>query len=300
MAVNAPSAPLRCWGLAVVLVILFVGGCLVWHRLFPVLSPPANYAIERLKTTTDDLRIVAVGNSLMRHGLPFDQQLEQQALAHGLSLKFTRLTQDLGLPRQFAVFLPHILAAKPDWVFLQAAPLTINYIQKEPSLLTSIFNKINEVKNRFRTRKNIPLTDNGLFIENSQAAAPYTGDYLKHPERIIPNQKWRENFSPREPILNESFENFFKLARAQGSRVVILEMGRSRLGNEGLPSEFHHQLTANLNQLVDRYAVELWRFPANLPIKYYVDLGHLNSVGQKVFVDWFLGRLRDEISKKND
>lgn len=292
---DEPMLPLRYWGITVGLVVLLISVVSVWQLQQDVeVTPAAYYAIDRLEPTSDRLKVVAVGASILRFAFPFDHLTEQQALARGLPIDFTRLTKNVGTEKEFSVLFSPILVAKPDWVFLDAECFTIYWPKTEPNWLTPFRQAVRTLKK---------TNENGLYMENSQEASIYTRDELKQIDLIKQGERWRKllgkRLALREPIFTERFIEFLKLAKSQRTRVVMLDIGRSKLLNDKQSPEFHRQLTANLAYLAHRYPLEVWRFPANLPPTHYTDHAHLNPKGKQVFWDWFFDRFKNKV-KKND
>ena len=118
---NLHILPLRYWGVSVAMVVLFMGGISGWQHLFQghlEIPSAAEYNIERLKTPTEGVRIVSIGDSYTRYAFPLDEELDKIALEKGLSIKYTRFTKNFGKQEHFAVLLPHVLATKPDLINL--------------------------------------------------------------------------------------------------------------------------------------------------------------------------------------
>jgi hypothetical protein len=300
---NECLLPLRYWGVTVVVMGLLIGGFSVWqHQRKVEVLPADSYAIDRLQQASGRIKVVAVGGSLLRFAFPFDPLTEKEALARGVSMDLVRMTKNNGKPEEFSVLLSPILAAKPDWVFLDSETFTVYWPRQEPRLLSLFRQAI-----RTLLKPSISSPNNskkkGLYIENSQVASHYTSDELKQINRVKQGEEWRKllakRFTIREPELSESYIEFIKLAKSQGTRVVLLDIGRSKLLNDRQPSDFHRQLKENLDYLSQRHNLEVWQFPANLPESHYTDLAHLNAKGKAVFLDWFFERLLNEV-KKND
>jgi len=290
--------PIRYWLISVAMAALFVGGISAWQSIFQghVDIPPAvEYNIDRLTTPAKGLRVISVGDSYSRFAFPFDEKLDKIASERGLSLKFTRFTKNLGNQEHFTVLLPHVLAARPDIMFLEADSFINDSLRRSSSFLGSFRKGIRNIKMKIRG-KNSGL----LSRENSKAGPERTDDWTTKPEMVKDRlREMKKGLIPSLPKMPETYENFFTAARAQGIRVILLDLGHSKIANEAISSEIHDQITANLSTLESRYPIEVWRFPSNLPLTHYKDISHLNVRGQRVFVDWLFDRLTDEV-KKND
>jgi hypothetical protein len=290
--------PIRYWLISVVMAALFVGGISGWQTLFQshVDVPPATeYNIQRLSTPAEGLRVVSVGDSYSRFSFPYDEKLEKIASERGLSLKFTRFTKNNGKQRHFAVLLPHVLAAKPDIMLLEADPFIVDSLRRSSSFLGSFRRGIRNIKMKVQGKKS------GLLSrENSKAGPERTDDWTTKPEMVEDRlREMKKGLIPSPPIMPEAYEKFLTAAKDQGIRVILLDLGHSKVVNEAISSEFKDQITANLATLEARYPIEVWRFPSNLPLTHYKDISHLNVRGQRVFMDWLFDRLTDEV-KTND
>ena len=138
-----------------------------------------------------------------------------------------------------------------------------------------------------------------IILHNSERGVDYTDDASTKPKKVkkrIEMMKQRTLFPPQMP---EVYEEFFKAARAHGTRIILLDIGHSKVLMDIFPAEFKKQLTANLAELEARYSIDVWRFPSNLPLSHVTDGVHLNIKGRQVFLNWFFGRLMGEV-KKND
>ncbi len=294
---NQDILPIWYWCVSFVLVLLFVGGISWWEKTFQghAEDPSAEaYNIERLKSPTENLRIVTIGDSYTRYALPFDERLEKIASEKGLSIKYNQFTKNKGKPRHFSVLLPHVLAAKPDYVFIHAGPFLTGSWATEKSLLTYFRNGIRDIKNILLGRV---LRDRQLFLYNSEGLAETIFEVELKPEvaEMELNQKKRA-LIVLEPKMPEAFKKFFKAAKAQGTRIVFMDLGPSTALKAVLSSEFNKQVASNLIKLGASHNIDIWSFPS-LPLNHFEDVAHLNSKGSRVFVDWFLGRLMDEVKK---
>ena len=290
--------PLRYWGVTLVLVVFFIGGISGWQSIFQrhVDVPPAiEYNIDRMTEPGEGMRVVALGDSYIRYAFPIDDRLDKIAGERGLSIKFTRFTKNLGKARHFAVLLPHILAAKPEVVILEAGPFIVEPRRTGLNLLASFRKGIRNIKLKIEGRK-----EGRLFLENSEGEADKTEDWTSKPEMVknrIEEKKQRSVFS--NPDMPDAYEEFFKAAQAQGTKVVLLDLGHSKVLNEALSTDFKNQISSRLDYWESRYPIEIWHFPSNLPLTHYTDIAHLNINGQRVFSQWLLDRLVME-GKKND
>lgn len=288
--------PLRYWWITVAMVALFIGGISAWQRIFQgqVEIPPAvEYNIDRLLTQTEGLRVVALGDSYVRHAFPYDERLDKIALERGLSFKLTRFTKNYGRPKQLAVLLPHVLAAKPDIVFLEAGIFLLSSQGSATGFLAPFRKGVKNIKKKIRGQK-----PGQLFNENSEEGREHTRDWstkLKMVEYRI--KALMKNVILSAPKMPEAYEEFFKAAQAQGTQVVLLDLGHSKVVNEAFPHQFHDQITANLNKLEAQYPIAVWRFPSNFPLTHYKDIAHLNIRGQRIFIAWLLDQLIEEVKK---
>jgi hypothetical protein len=296
---NPHILPLRYWCLSVAMAIVFVGVIAGWqyNLQYHEVPPAVDYNIERLKTPTKGLHIITLGDSYSRSALPFDERLEKMALEKELSFKYTRFTKNYGKQEHFAVLLPHILEAKPDFVFLLAEPFLIGYQKTVGDLLVSFRNGVRSIKNKILGQKSRKLD---IFHNSGGGEIDKTDNWVAKPEMVKNRLEWvTERLFVFTPKMPEAYEEFFKAAEAQGTRVVLLDIGHSKVLKAAFPPEFNTQVTSNLAKLGARYQVDVWKFPSTLPLTHFSDVAHLNLKGQRVFVNWFLGRLGDAV-KKND
>jgi hypothetical protein len=295
--------PIRYWLISVAMAALFIGGVSGWQSITQegIVPLAHKYNIERLTTPTEGLRIVTLGDSYTRLAIPFDERLEKIALERRLSLKYTQFSKDAGKPEHFAVLLPHILAAKPDFVFLLAKPFLMGPMKTKESFLASFRKGIKNIRKIILGQEtNEARRKRRLYIHNTGGEVNKADDWKTKPELVKKKlESMKKEFIVFAPKMPEIYEEFFKAAQAQGIRVILLDIGHSKIFKDSFSPEFNDQVTSNLAKLGASYQIDVWSFPSTLPLTHFTDSAHLNIKGQRVFVNWFLGRVMDEV-KIND
>lgn len=292
MARPRSPLPLRDWMVVFGIVLSVRLAVVLWYTVTaPAYETPTleDFRIDRLEVPSHPPRVVVVGTSLVRHALPFDDELGRKAKETGIDARFVRITKDAGTAEEYAPLLPWLLERRPDVVFLQAEPLAIDFNQSRGDRafrrgirLIGSLAQGTEQRMHERWRR-----------ENSGLLPPATRNRPQNnPELFLSRLSGRlARYVLKPTLLPEPYGAFLESARAANIRVVLLEIGRSREANALLPDAFHRQVAERYGQITAGYGVEVWRFPANLTSDHYTDHAHLDASGRAVFVDWFLGRL---------
>ncbi|WP_457676886.1 hypothetical protein [Thiolapillus sp.] len=289
--------PLRIWAASFVALLLVIGiADQLYHRLPPTeaerLQLQKCFQVERLNSLRQPA-VVVMGTSAVRHGFPFDGDLEQISLARNSPIHFIRFSRDQGSSRDFSVLLDAILQARPQWVFIQAEPLVL---ELQSSWLPRRILEAARVRIHFLARivalelaqalggklscRRMPQDDSNVQLDRTATPAD-----LRNP--------LHDSYHIRVPALPE-FTRFIAEAKKRNIRVVLLEMNRSREGNESFGPAFRPALDKALQALAATWNIPLWQFRGDLSRDHFADRGHLNRQGRQVFTRWFLSRLEAE------
>jgi hypothetical protein len=268
-----------------------------------------DFEIERLQKIENN-GLVVVGTSLTQHGFPFDAELSVKARERGISIHFVRFSHS-GLENAiFKKLMPEILRSHPRWVFVQAEPFFLNLEQSETKktireasirkhietlhshihyLFRNIYSTLQlffprlaglEANTPARTSKIQWQDDSRIFLEG---VAQF--DMIKNSTDTV---------VVLQPAFPHYIEEFIEEAKKLGITVVLLEMNRSKAGNENFGESFRTRLTDTLQQVSQRYHIPYWQFRGDLPLDCYIDRAHLNLKGRAVFTNWFLEKFARE------
>ena len=237
--------------------------------------------------------VVVMGTSLVKYGLPFDNDMNKIAWNQGLKIHFIRFTCSSGTRRDFSVLLDPILRANPQWVFIQAEPLVLELCSRyfPRRILETVRKPIHfaaklavlELAHAFGVSQPCDRTQqDDVYMHLEQTATIKT---IHHP--------LYDSYDINVPQLPE-FTRFIAKARKKNIRVILLEMNRSREGTQGFGPEFRHSMDQALYELAASWNIPLWQFRGDISLKYYVDRAHLNRRGRRIFTRWFLARLKAE------
>lgn len=300
---DTARVPLSIW---ITTAILFAALCIYastrYHYFLQHDSLP-DFSPERLDTPGDN-SVVIIGTSLIKHALPFDDELTEAANKHHLSLKFIRFTRSGNEYEPFLCLIEPLLKHPPRYLFLQAELFFLTYsrarkyhpgkVDRRPRLHTerlrffyytinSHYHNVTSLISRYTGEKSSPSPQSDDSIQRNLAKQADIEDVLK------------SKYYPE--IVTASFPDtvtaFIKQLQQQGTRVFLLEANRSEEGNNALGVEFRTQLTQTFQQAAASNNLPYWQFPA-IPVSYYRDRAHLNNRGRKVFTEWFLTRLANE------
>ena len=256
-------------------------------------SSLAGFEPERLKNIHNN-GLIVVGTSLVQYGFPYDDEFETLAKKKGITIEFIRFSRSSGKPPDFEILGDAILNSKPRWVFLQAEPFFLDmhrtfsyqWLEHLRNNVHFLLEQIIIETNFLNTDCN-PVYQNDLNLRLDEVATI----------EIIKNERIQYLIKP--PVFSEYFESFLKQAKENNIKVILLEMNRSKEGNEYFGKAFRAQLNKTLQQVSKHYQIPLWQFRSDLSLNYYVDRAHLNRKGRAVFSDWFLSKLAQDAQEKN-
>lgn len=255
---------------------------------------------ERLKGINNNNGLTVVGTSLIQYGFPFDDEFEALAKTEGIDIEFIRFTRYGHKSRDYEYLGNTILKARPHWVFLEAEL----FFMEEYSRRVFYYKWLEHARNnvQFLFKKTLLLIQSVFFrgevlysdcsprVQND-TQLPIDLDQVATIETVINDTFYLQ---AKPPLFPEYFESFLKQAKADSIKVILLEMNRSKEGNEQLGDAFRSQLSKTLQQAAERYQIPLWQFRSDLPLDYYTDRAHLNRKGRAVFSKWFLSKLAQE------
>lgn len=259
----------------------------------------AEFSAERLETQ-DDSGVIIIGTSLIKHALPFDDELTKAAEKHHLPLKFIRFTRSGNEYRSFLCLMDPILKHPPRYLFLQAELFFLTYSRGArprpdnadipPRLNTERLRFFYYVINSLYHKTANQISQHMTGHSDTSPQSDYTIRHLQKQAGIedVASAKYYPEIITTS--LPDTVAAFVKQLQQQGTRVVLLEANRSEEGNSALGAELRAQLTQTFQQAAADSDLTYWQFPG-LPLSHYRDRAHLNSRGRKVFTDWFLTNL---------
>lgn len=275
-----------------------------------------NFEAERLQAIGGS-GLVVVGTSLTKCAFPFDPEFNELAEKIGVSVKLVRFSRSGQLGKEFPTrqnyqaLIPELLLYHPRWVFLQAETFFLGFVakseasQKRLNIRTWI--EILHTNLHFLARKVIsalpPFFSGSANLSNTVPHKPRIretqgdGDVfldVTGQQKMIRDPTWDAIIHPS--VFPDYIEDFIEQAKEMGIEVVLLEMNRSKAGNEYYGESFRAQLTKTLQEVSLRYQIPYWQFRGDLSLDYFSDWAHLNQKGRAVFTDWFLEKFAQECS----
>jgi hypothetical protein len=249
--------------------------------------------LTRLQQKTHKYHIVALGNSLLACAMPFDRAIEAQLERQSIETKIDRITISGMYSEYFMSILPKILNSKPNLIILEAELFLFDFSEQQKSQLGMVMQKnISDFhaiiradsnndyhQNRSENRKIFQIGCKNQFIDRANLDTKARSVYK----------------NPRIDTRLNAYLPFIQQAQKLGIKIVFLEMGRSKVGNDYLGQDAQNTINDLLSTIATRTNAEVWRFPANLPLEYYCDLAHLNHRGEKVFTEWLIEKLKTKL-----
>ena len=277
-------------------------------------SSQFSFETERLKTIGDS-GLVVVGTSLAKCAFPFDTEFNKLVEKTGASVKFVRFSRSGQLGKEFPIrqnyqaLIPELLRYHPRWVFLQAETFFLGFVAKPEASQKRIsireWIEILHTNLHFLVRKVIsalpPIFPGSGSLNNDVLPKPRVeeiqddGDLFHDvvgQQEMIRDPPWDAII--HSPVFPDYISDFIKQAKEVGIEVVLLEMNRSKAGNEHFGESFRAQMTKTLHEVSLRYQIPYWQFRGDLSLDYFTDWAHLNRKGRVVFTDWFLENFSKE------
>jgi hypothetical protein len=255
-------------------------------------TPITFFNPERLNTSRNN-QIVLIGTSLVRCGIPFDKALNENLAKKNSSFRITRMTHNGRDARPFKSILSEIVKAKPNIVILQDTYL-IDYkeIEKDEKIFLAGYRQyIYNVKSYLFGNgaqiswENYGQTTKSCTYQDKRYSNPHSQQKLLLKQYTLWDHRLKQNNSI------SFFYDFIAELKSNGTTVIFIEMGRSKVANDFLGKEKLAQVERSLQQLSEKTGSIYWRFPGNLPLDHYTDFSHLNAKGQRVATSWFIDRL---------
>ncbi|ADZ93050.1 hypothetical protein [Marinomonas mediterranea] len=262
------------------------------------------YNINRLSIKKENPSIFMVGTSLIRCGFYYDDELELELNGKGLNYDFFRFAKSGFDPLPFSEIIDEVLAFKPNVIFLHA-DYFIDYSGTDSQLYSVVSDYLNQYRQLIISIKELFL-DELFYQETVQETVqekenyPSSGSCGIKQKKIDIDRKLKKTYSDWYPRLKNYGEipylyDFVEDLKAQGTKVIFIEMGRSKLANRYLGKQKLEALSQSLEELKNETGVSYWRFPANLDEEYYWDFSHLNSKGREISTNWFIDQLSQHI-----
>jgi hypothetical protein len=256
--------------------------------------------VSRLQKKTNNPRIILLGNSLLALGLPTETIIEKKLKKESISFKIDRFVVGGRRPEYFISIFPQILQSKSKIIIIQADSF---FLSKEDFFDLD--------RSRLILKKNI-LSVYSIVTKGSVNSIDNESNYIINSGksnysnlisgclRVFRNKTQNDDNALKElsnlkiGINNKikSYLPFIKEAQKSGTKVVFLEIGRSKSVNDYLGEDAQKAINESLTTLGMITNSEIWRFPVTLPEDHYCDRYHLNEKGQKIFTEWLIDRLK--------
>lgn len=257
-------------------------------RKFQAEEPFTNNSVRRLESFSgrdkgkENMRVIAIGSSIMKRAVMFDWKMEDFSGRNGLGgLQFLRLTRPNCQTADILPFFGKILDARPDVILIESD--SVFYQRREDDFFKEYPDFLRDmILKSLKARKPvIPKKGYALDIE-SDLPIKYTDDMLKAALFFIRNRSLMD-FGEIEP--------FFKEAAARGVRVVLVDIPRAP-EFERLAAIDRAETAGLLEKLSQGYGVRLIGFPVKLGAEYYWDQTHLKEEGRLKFSLWLVQTLK--------
>lgn len=293
---NSVFLPLWSWGVVAVII------GLVLLSAYPVAaviedqkySNAEHLNLTRLMREGDSHPIIALGTSLTRNAFFYDSEMERKLKEHGVNDRFVRITASGARKSSYEGALPKILEASPRIVLIELEMLLVDQSVRLDAT-------------RYSLMQNVQII---------YAWLKYTllGIAFQHPETVFSSnygidKECKNIFSSENPypeisklpqqqltvydtLLSQPWLSFIEAAHRNGTKVVIVELGRSNYASSGLTPQFLVDYADSVQKLQALPSLSYLRFPGPYTAENYCDLAHLNEQGSANFVNWVTLQVR--------
>ncbi len=296
MTLSRGVQPLWTWPVSLVLAVMILIGLRAWsdtaHNRFMA-------HLMNLGRLSADRSVVVLGDSKVRCGILFDDQMDKVLAARGEAAPFHRIARGGALFGDFASTFDILEKTKPALVLLQADFFTL-----EPSAF-----RIHDAPVgpdwRQQARASLHVSSRG------DAAFPdqYGADNNRRPEGDSPCND--EDATFRTPAVYRSdmagrrtstlLERHAVLARvrrlqARGVPVILLDMPRSAAAEQAFPAD----LAQGVREILQRDAAANHipvLAPPRLPDEDFLDTAHLNGAGRAAYSAWLADQIAGRLAR---
>lgn len=284
------APPLWVWYASFALVILVVGGSAfaLYRDRVAGINLALLDAFHRPYAGRKIPKVALIGTSLTDAAFYGDTEMERLARENGSPARFAKLWLDGASLFELRKISDRVLSAHPDLVCIEATPFALDRGMR------------NFVEQTIYAPRDYVINGLHQFLRNMSgtswlfpaSTAPATS---ADPATIYRLEASR--FRVRDFEEGKSWAEFFNAASAQGTTVVLLDLGRSRQAWDILPKGTEGRITMLMKQYERAYPGRYLRFPFHLDRKYFKDLAHLGPTGRRLYSKWFVDRLPGLLGK---
>jgi hypothetical protein len=277
---NAPSPPLWTWAVAGVVAAIVLG----LLALDPAgrLTPYEDLNLGRLdraRTHRAPL-VVILGTSKVECAVGFDPEITAQVRAAGVTADVIRVTRQAAIYQDLAPAFEPLIAARPDLVLVEEDLLYFGHTWDDMAHQKSWRARVDRA---LRTRLGFPRSRFNYPGPSSRPCgvakidpATLVGEYA---------QLWATRW-PTTPQDRSGFTRQLDRLRANGTKVVLLQLPPSPLATKNFPPQLRASAIAALADLQASHGLSRIGPPFELPQSAYKDLGHMNAEGRQRYTEW--------------
>lgn len=277
-----PAAPPpRVFALAVVIAALVFLAAIAVDR---VMLPAGLRAVRLQEAPPGAVRVVALGTSKLRSAVAFDADIARR-LGPASPLRFHRVTWPSAGLGEMEPALQALLRSPPALLLLESDLLVFDRspqatwpapLQHQAAMSRLPRNLLGLVTGRVSAHGN-----DG--VDTWPAAAVCA--WQKSPARLAAYARQAEELPLVSAARLEAYLHYLQALRRAGTRVVLLDLGRSPAAMAVFPAAREAAAAVRRRQLREA-GLESWA-PAPLPPEAaWCDQGHMTAAGQRQFSDW--------------
>ena len=290
------NAPLWIWVAAGALALLFLGVSYCWFfqaDSYEQFNPKRleSFAAPGSKKT---LRVAVIGTSLTCNAFYKDDAMERLAKDRGRNIRFLRFTLGGGSLNEFYDLSEAVINSAADIIFFEAAIFGLAMGNDNVTLDryryylrhggTRFLARLPFVPKRRRSEK-----QNENYTDIEPSLTPFSGQNPEEETELYLERISR--FRIRDFSEGKKFASLFRLAKARGKVVVMLDLSRSKKAWDMLPAGFEGEFAQTMRHYEKDAGISYLRFPQRLPLNYFQDYAHFGAKGRRLYSEWFLANL---------
>lgn len=245
---------------------------------------------KKKSVSTDPIRIVLIGSSLIHQGLNDAEEIEENLKErYNAEFSVVKIYRRGGSVSDFyrnENLANEIIAFKPQYLFIQESLIAF-YEEEKFTLGKRISTRaLRELFQKDREKSNIifPPNDNELQIN--------TGDSLRLEDKI----RETEGSKVVDGVMKGGLEKFLRRMTKNDIKLVAI--------NIPYPNKLENVMDSLRGSNAYKELVEWYKgdfgfdfldIDIDMPFSYYFDLAHMNPKGEEIYTDWFIDQVGEQV-----
>jgi len=290
---NPVSASLKSWlcTLIIVVIVLISFNIFFYHpKNFIKTRIRLKEAIVKNNTLNEsEPSIVFLGSSLTRFGLESDIAIATKLFKnkhqkfHVLKVAIEDLDNKIV---EKIKFFEYITKNPPAYLFIESNNLNLEIDQ--PEIQFYIKSSLDNMANFSKNIVGIAVNEDVDFDLDPSIKGPFYKDKFDTLDycRLLLVKTVVRKFAQNK-IANKAYSELIR----RNTKIIFLDIPYSKGIEENyIDKNQKNELKNLLKQYKNNYGIECWKYPNVIRNHYYIDGGHLNYKGAKIYSEWFCNK----------